>query len=71
MKKEVDFGDRLRELRQETNMTQTRLAEILCMSQDNISLWETNKSFPDYMTLRQLTEIFGVSADFLLCLSDY
>jgi transcriptional regulator with XRE-family HTH domain len=41
------------------------------MSQDSISIWELGKSLPDFMSIVKLSEVFEVSADYLLGLSDY
>ena len=47
-------------------MSQTELAKLLYVSQDTISLWECNKSLPDVLQIIKLTEIFGVSSDYIL-----
>lgn len=62
---------RIRELRNERHMTQSRLGDILCVSQDTVSLWEKGKSIPSADQVIRLCKIFGVSADYLLGLSDY
>ncbi len=51
-------------------MTQSQLATLLFTSQDTISLWERNKSYPDVKTVIKLTQIFNVSADYILGLED-
>jgi len=65
------FGNILRELRAEKNLSQSFLAEKLSTSQDTISLWERNKSFPDFLSIKKLAEIFDVSADYLLGIKNY
>lgn len=62
----MNFGKILRELRKEKGLTQTALAQLLCTTQDSVSLWELGKSLPDIPTLIELTKIFNVSADYLL-----
>lgn len=62
---------RIRELRKERKMTQTQLAELLATTQDTVSLWELDKSYPDIPSLVRLCDIFDVSADYLLGRSDY
>lgn len=62
----MTIGERIKELRKENNMTQKNLAGLLFLSQDTISLWETNKSLPDLESVIKLTQIFKVSSDFLL-----
>lgn len=47
-------------------MSQTQLATLLFTSQDTISLWERNKSLPDIKSVIKMTQIFNVTADYLL-----
>jgi transcriptional regulator with XRE-family HTH domain len=65
------FGETLRQLRIEKCLSQTALGKMLSVSQDAISVWELDKSEPDYETLRKLAKIFDVSADYLLGLKEY
>ena len=62
----MNIGQTIRELRKEMGMSQTELAKLLYVSQDTISLWECNKSLPDVLQIIKLTEIFGVSSDYIL-----
>lgn len=64
------YGNRLKELRKEQNITQSNLAKILNVTQDSISLWEKNKRVPDTQYIVQLADYFNVSADYLLGRSD-
>ena len=66
-----NFGELLRDLRREFNISQNALALKLSVSQDTISLWECGKSLPDFLSIKKLAEIFNVSADYLLGLRDY
>ena len=52
-------------------MSQKQLGEKLSLSQDTVSLWENGKSLPNAEQIVSLCELFGVSADYLLALSDY
>lgn len=62
----MEFGNILKELRKEKKLTQTKLAEFLCTTQDTISLWELGKSYPDIPTLIKLSIFFDVTTDYLL-----
>lgn len=62
----MNIGQTIKELRKEKNLSQTDLAKLLFTSQDTISLWERGKSLPDISSLIKLTEIFGVSSDYIL-----
>ena len=64
------LGDKIRFLRKEIRLSQEQLANKLNTTQDTVSLWELNKSYPDIINLIKLCEIFNVSADFLLGLKE-
>lgn len=67
----MSIGERIRELRKEQNMSQSKLAKLIGTSQDTVSLWELNKSLPDITSLIAMTKIFDVSSDYLLGLEKY
>jgi transcriptional regulator with XRE-family HTH domain len=60
------FGPRLRELREEANLTVEQLAEKLGVVKQTISKYENNQREPKYEYLLKLAEIFNVSVDYLL-----
>ena len=60
------FGKRLKELRNIKGMTQEELAEKLDVSRQSISKWEGAQSIPDMNKILKLSEVFGVSTDYLL-----
>lgn len=65
------LGDRIRKLREGRNMTQTELSEILGMkTYTTVSKWEKNENFPKGKDLKKLAEIFNVTSDYLLGLTD-
>lgn len=64
------FGERLKYLRAERNMTQKALAELLRVRNTTVSAWEKDVAEPPYETLREIVKIFHVSADYLLGLED-
>ncbi len=52
--------------------TQNRLAEVLGVTQDSISLWENDKRMPDTPYIITMAKFFDVTTDYLLGLSgDY
>ena len=61
-----ETGALLRRLRLEVDMTQRELAEVLCVSPQAVSKWETGAGCPDVGLLTALAERFGVSVDRLL-----
>ncbi|KZK07229.1 helix-turn-helix domain-containing protein [Lactococcus sp.] len=64
------FGDKLRALRMEKNLTQNDLAARLGIVGASVSSYEKSKQYPSVEVLIQLCQIFDVSADYLLGLSD-
>jgi len=61
---------RLRELREERHKSQQWLAIKLNVSQTMISKYELGQAEPDITMLIRMTELFGVSLDYLLGVSD-
>lgn len=64
------LGERLKELRKEKKLLQKELAYDLNLSQETISLYETNRREPDYTTLIKIADYFNVSVDYLLGRTD-
>lgn len=62
----VDLGERLRTLRVERGMTQSRLAQQLGVTKSVVSAYETGIRSPSYEVLLSLARIFSVSTDYLL-----
>lgn len=58
--------NRLKSLREEKQMLQGELAEILEVSQKTISNYETGERDMSTETLTKLAEFFNVSIDYLL-----
>lgn len=68
----IAFGQRLKKLRRNKGYKQEKLAELVRVSDaQSISKWENGKSVPEFKTLCRLREIFDVSFDNLLALTDY
>jgi len=57
---------RLKQLREQRNITQVKLAMDLNMNQNTISRYETGAHEADYATLIRFADYFGVSLDYLL-----
>jgi transcriptional regulator with XRE-family HTH domain len=57
-------------LRTEAGMTQSELGARLNYSDKSISKWERAESLPDANVLKQMSEIFGVSMDYLFSTND-
>lgn len=62
--------NRIKQLREEINMTQVRLSIELEVSQETISAYENGKHYPSVAALLKLSEIFHASCDYILGLSE-
>lgn len=60
------FGNRLRQLRKEDNLTQKDLAAKLGLAFSTISMYERGIREPDFETTEAIADYFNVSMDFLL-----
>ena len=58
--------EKLTVLRKESGYTQLDLAEKVRVSRQAISKWETGRVLPSAENLKYLSELFGVSVDYLL-----
>lgn len=61
----AEFKDRLRGLRSERRMTQPELAKAISVAKSTISHWENGDSYPPLSTAMELSELFGVTLDYL------
>jgi len=64
------FCKRLKELRQEKELTQTDVAKVMNVTYNTICFWEKGRSSPNIYELKQLAQFFNVSTDYLLGLED-
>lgn len=53
-------------LRTAKGMTQAELGELLSYSDKSVSKWERAEAVPDAYVLKKMSEIFGVSVDYIL-----
>jgi len=66
----MNFAKRLATLRKEAGLTQKELADKLGVSRGTIGMYEIGQRDPDTETLQKLSDIFGVSVDYLLGKTD-
>ncbi|MBR4961103.1 MAG: helix-turn-helix transcriptional regulator [Clostridia bacterium] len=62
----INIGENIRSLRKEKGITQEKLAEILGVTSQAVSRWESGAGYPDMDQLPGLASLFGVSMDTLL-----
>lgn len=60
------FGDNLIELRKLHNMSQEELAELIGISRQTLSKYETGESLPDIEKCKMIADVFGVLLDDLV-----
>ena len=66
----MDFSVRLKELRTDNDMSQTELAQKLNLKASAIPKYEKGITQPAIETLKKLAQIFCVTVDYLVGLSD-
>lgn len=66
----IYFGEKLKALRIEKGLTQQQIAEKIGLVKGSISAYEQSAKYPSIDVLIKLCDLFGVSADYLLGLSD-
>ena len=62
----MTLGEKLSKLRKEYNYTQEQLADILGVSRQSISKWESDIAYPETDKLIELGKLFDCSMDYLL-----
>ncbi|MDO8491338.1 MAG: helix-turn-helix transcriptional regulator [Dehalococcoidia bacterium] len=62
----MSIGDRIKKRRQELGWTQSRLAEVLGVTPQHVSIVEQDKRAPSLSSLARLAEELGVTIDFLV-----
>lgn len=60
------IADRIKQLREQNNMTQAELARKLHITRSAVNSWEMGISVPSTALLMDLAGLFHVSTDFLL-----
>ena len=62
----MEFHERLYDVRKKAGMTQSDFAEKLDVSRQAVSRWEMGTAKPEFENLIAISDIFGVSVDYLL-----
>ena len=62
----MDIGGKLRQARTQAQLTQEQAAEALGVSRQTISNWETEKTYPDIISVVRMSDLYAVSLDRLL-----
>ena len=62
----MKLGQKIAGLRKKSSLPQEALAEKMNVSRQAVSKWESNQSIPDIEKIVDLSELFGVTTDYLL-----
>lgn len=62
----VEFGEKVKQIREDRGMTQQSLAEKLYVTRQAVSRWECGARYPDLLTAKKIAKILNVSLDELL-----
>ena len=62
----MTFGQKIKKLRADNNLTQERLAEMLFVTRTAVSKWETDKGLPGIDTIKLISTTFSISLDELI-----
>jgi len=61
----VKIGIKIKELRKRDNITQELLAEVLGVTNQAISKWESESGYPDIECISSIADFFNVTIDYL------
>ena len=62
----MEIGAKLRRARNDAGLSQEKAAEALGVSRQTISNWETEKTYPDIVSVVRMSDLYAVSLDHLL-----
>lgn len=62
----MSFGAKLKKCRKDMSLSQKEFGQKIGVAESTVSLYESNKRFPDADTLKKISALFGVSLDYLL-----
>ena len=62
----MTFSEKLTGLRRKSGMSQEQLADRLGVTRQSVSKWEGGTAMPELVKLISLSELFGVSVDYLV-----
>lgn len=62
----VDIGNKIKNARMQSGLTQEAAAEALGVSRQTISNWENGKTYPDIVSVVKMSDLYNISLDRLL-----
>lgn len=62
----MEIGSMIAQARKEKNLTQEQLAELMGVTRQTVSRWESRAAYPEMEKIVMLSDLLGVSCDDLL-----
>lgn len=62
----MNIGTKITAARRQCGMTQSELADKMCVTRQTVSRWEAGSALPDVEKVAQIAKILQVSCDYLL-----
>ena len=62
----MTFGEKLKYLRKQKNLTQTDFADKLFVTRQAVQKWESDVAYPDVSKLPEIAKLLNVTVDALL-----
>lgn len=62
----MDIGNKIKNARMQSSLTQEEAAEALGVSRQTISNWENGKTYPDIVSVVKMSDLYNISLDRLL-----
>ena len=62
----MKINEKIKEIRKRFGLSQEELANIVGVSRQAITKWETDTGIPDISNLQELSKVFGITIDYLL-----
>lgn len=62
----MELGEKIYNLRKCTGFSQEQFGEMLGVSRQSVSKWESNQTQPELQTIIEMSKVFGISLDSLI-----
>ena len=62
----MKIGKIVQDIRRERDMTQEDFGELFHVTRQAVSSWENEKTYPDLITLIEISNMFDISLDIML-----
>lgn len=66
----MELGERIKQARQKAHLSQEKVAELIGVSRQAVTKWESGQSAPNTENLFRLAEILGITVDQLIATED-